>query len=127
MCLVIRYIHAGCNHAKKFSTVEACRSSDGIACNELITLHVITITAPALCIDCYRQREAEIDAEYETSRRDLQSEMARLDECFATNRIAAGSLQKYRAECEDNILQVKASRDVSIRMFRQKQGVWGDG
>lgn len=131
MCRGIHYIHAGCNHSKKFNAVEPCNNYNGISCSNLIPIHVLRITSPALCVVCYRQKESAIDAEYETTARDLQNEIARVDECFAKgwvrNEISAQFLDDYRDECEDNILQAKASRDTSIRLFRQEQGVWGDG
>ena len=73
-----------------------------------------------------------IDAEYEKATRDLRHEIARLDECIAKGRATADEqavrrLKGYRAECKDDILGAKASRDMSIQLFRQNQGVWGDG
>ena len=41
--------------------------------------------------------------------------------------VPPNALGVYRAECEDNIVQAKATRDASIRLFREEQGVWGDG
>ena len=62
---------------------------------------------------------------------DLRKEIARVDERFAKGWVltqtSAHLLNDYRAECEDDILQAKASRDLSIQLFRQDQGVWGDG
>ena len=40
---------------------------------------------------------------------------------------AVGSLKEYIAECEDDIMQARAARDLSVRLFRVRQGVWGDG
>lgn len=72
-----------------------------------------------------------MDAEYETTKTEMQDEIARVDEHFANAVVdteeAAESLRGYRAECEDNIVQAKAARDLEIRLFRQRQGVWGDG
>ena len=72
-----------------------------------------------------------IDAEYETTKRELREEIARIDEYFAQGYVlterASIVLQRYRAECNDNVLQAKASRNLSIRLFRQEQGVWGVG
>ena len=128
MCLGIHYTHAGCNHSKKFEVTETCTN---IACINLITIHIVMITAPALCVGCFRREEAAIDAEYDTIRRELRREIERIDEYMATalfptqqSRVALGN---YRAECKDNIVQAKASRDSRIRLFRESQGVWGDG
>ncbi len=89
------------------------------------------ITAPALCVGCFRRKEAAIDAQYDTIKRELRREIERIDEYLANvffiteqSRVALGN---YRAECADNIVQAKASRDTSIRLFREEQGVWGDG
>lgn len=89
------------------------------------------ITAPALCVRCFRQKEATIDAQYETIRQELQREIARIDESLTTALVTTGqgsiALEHYRSECKDNIAQAKASRDLSIRVFREEQNVWGDG
>lgn len=73
-----------------------------------------------------------IDAEYEKTKRDLENEIARVDEWFAKgggliDERGSGLLDGYRDECEDDIRQAKAARDVGIRLFRREQGVWGDG
>ena len=131
MCRGIHYIHAACNHTKKFLVIEACNFVNGTACANLTTIHIVRIAAPSLCVGCFRQKEAGIDAEYETSKRELQEEIARADVLFARGYVHTQqsfvAVTSYRAECEDNILHAKASRDVSIRLFRQEQGVWGDG
>lgn len=72
-----------------------------------------------------------IDDEYETIKRQLQAEIARIDDHFAKggppNAQAAKRIYDYRAECKDNIVHAKTSRDSGIRLFRREQGVWGDG
>lgn len=72
-----------------------------------------------------------IDAEYETIKRQLRAEIDRIDDHFAKGPArddqAAKRIYGYRAECKDNIFHAKASRDLSIRLFRREQGVWGDG
>lgn len=121
----------GCNHSKKFTVIEACNANNGIACNNLTIIHVSKITSPAFCIRCFRQKEATIDAGYDVTERELTEEIARIDDHLANGPVlderALKGLKSYRAQCEDNIAQAKASRDVSIRMFRNEQSVWGDG
>ena len=72
-----------------------------------------------------------IDEEYETIKRQLQAEIARIDHHLAKGPArddqAAKRIYGYRAECEENIVHAKASRDMGIRLFRREQGVWGDG
>ena len=72
-----------------------------------------------------------MDKEFEKTKENLQSEIERVDEHFANGWVgdeeAAVTLRAYRAECEDDIVQERAARDLSIRLFRQRQGVWGDG
>lgn len=72
-----------------------------------------------------------IDAIYDTTKRELTEEIARIGDHLVNGPVpdeqALNGLESYRAQCEDNIAQAKASRDVSIRMFRHEQGVWGDG
>ena len=131
MCLGVQYVHAECQHKKKFVIIEGCDLAADHDCPNLVNLQLILVRAPRLCVQCFRQKEAEIDAEYETTKADLEREIARVDERVASGgsqtEEAAVSLSEYRAECEDNILQAKAARDTSIRLFRQRQGVWGDG
>lgn len=61
----------------------------------------------------------------------MERGIERVDEHFANGRVrdeeAAVSLRAYRAECEDIIVQQRAARDLGIREFRERQGVWGDG
>lgn len=131
MCRGISYVHAECNHARKFHVIEECDSVSGIACEDLTVIHVAKITAPALCVGCFRRKEGAIDAEYEKNKRELEAEIARVDELFAKGCVQIErsfiAVTSYRAEGEDDILHAKASRDVSIRLFREEQGVWGDG
>ena len=72
-----------------------------------------------------------MDAEFEKTKANLEKEIERVDEHFANGWVgdeeAAVELRTYRADCEDNIVQERAARDLSIRLFRQRQGVWGDG
>ena len=72
-----------------------------------------------------------MDTEFENTRINLQNEIARVDERFAnglvTSEESARRLRGYREECEDDILQARAARDLKIRLFRHRQGVWGDG
>ena len=72
-----------------------------------------------------------MDAEFENEKRNLEREIERIDEHFAKGWVgdeeAAVSLRAYRAACEDDIVQQRAARDLGIRMFRESQGVWGDG
>ena len=62
----------------------------------------------------------------------MEDEIARVNEQLARARRPlteeeARNLRGYREECEDDVVQARASRDLSIRLFRQSQGVWGDG
>ena len=71
--------------------------------------------------------------EYKTTVHELQNEIDRIDQAFAIGmalvppEVPPMTLAIYRAECKNNIVQAKATRDTSIRLFRQEQGVWGDG
>ena len=40
---------------------------------------------------------------------------------------AERSLAEYREQCVDDVRQARAARDMGIRLFREGQGVWGDG
>ena len=73
-----------------------------------------------------------MDSDFEAEKQGHQWEIARVDQHLAST-VWVGiedeeeSLRSYRAECEDDIVQAKASLDLKIRLFRQRQGVWGDG
>lgn len=91
----------------------------------------MTVYHPRLCIACFRAEEARIDAEYEEEKANLENEIDRIDERFMDwgrgDAAARRRLSVYRAECENDILQLRAGRDLEIRRFRRSQGVWGDG
>ena len=81
-----------------------------------------------------RQEEAKLDSEYESTKQDLQNEIRRFDARLANgseqvrnDEEVRESLLRYREECVNDIVQAKAARDMSIRLFRQRQGGWGDG
>lgn len=60
----------------------------------------------------------------------MEDEIRRVDERLAralTEGEAERNLRGYRAECEDDFVQARAARDLMIRLFREEQGVWGDG
>ncbi len=130
MCHGVQHIHIECQHAKKFVVTEHCPLSPGTDCPHPVILHTVTVTAPRLCVPCFRQKEAEMDAQFEQIKAGIQTEIARVDEHFANGFLqtdASGVRIRYRADREDDILKVKRARDLSIRIFRQEQGVWGDG
>ena len=126
-------MHETCKHPRKFCPIQTCSAYNGMTCPNRDPVHIVTITAPKLCVRCFRQREAAIDVEYKTTVHDLKNEIARIDEALAIGMALVPpeappmALGIYRAECENNIVQAKATRDTSIRLFREEQGVWGDG
>ena len=72
-----------------------------------------------------------MDAEFEKEKANLEQEIARVDDYFANGWVGdeeeAASMRSYRATCVDDIVLQRAARDLGIRMFRESQGVWGDG
>lgn len=131
MCLGVQHIHTECNHARKFYILSPCDSANDGVCTNFTTVYTIKVTAPALCLGCFRRKEAAIDAEYENLVGDLRDEIARVDEWFAKGIVrdeeAVRRLRVYRVECRSDIIHAKAAWDERVRMFREEQGVWGDG
>ena len=72
-----------------------------------------------------------MDAEFEDAKKNLENEIERIDEHFMNGWVGdeeeAVKLRMYRAECENDIVEQRAARDLGIRVFRLRQGVWGDG
>lgn len=129
MCYLIHHVHAECGHQKKIETIEFCSAFDQGTC-AAVPISFQQITAPSLCVSCFRQKEAGIDAEYhgrvETNRRRIAEYEATLADMQVRGR-ARASHDDYIAELELNTVAAKRYRDVKIQIFRHEQGVWGDG
>ena len=129
MCYIISYVHDDCGHEKKAELVEYCEDSEEGTCI-LIPVHFKEITAPSLCLSCFREQEAKIDAEYQFHVECIRRRMADYEATQADRQIrgrAQGAADPNIAELEQDLKDAKELRDLEIRMFRDRQGVWGDG
>ncbi|CAD6588804.1 MAG: hypothetical protein ASARMPREDX12_003497 [Alectoria sarmentosa] len=130
MCYAIYHVHAECGHDKKADVVESCEDSEGGMCI-LIPIHFKQVTAPSLCLACFREEETRIDDEYHIRVKWIRSKMAE-HEAAQPDRQIRGRAQGladdgYVAMLERELVGVKESRDRMIRAFRCEQDVWADG
>lgn len=123
------YVHAECGHDKKSEIAESCKDVGKETC-ALIPLIYKQITAPSLCVACFREEEARIDAEYYTRTEWIRCKMAEHEAAQAERQIrgrAQGTVDIYIAMLERESIREKESRDLRIRTFRSEQDVWADG
>ena len=128
MCHVVYHIYDDCQHEKKTEIIERCEDFDR-GCR-IIPVHLVEITAPSLCVRCFREVEARIDAEYEFNREHLRRRIIEYESNQEDRQIrgrAQGTNDEYVAELELRLLVWKRVRDRQIKEFREKQGVWADG
>ncbi len=98
MCYAIHHIHNKCRHYKKVEIIEDCGKVEEEPCI-LVPILFKYIKSPSLCVSCFREEEAKIDAVY----------------------------NERVAQLEYALAMEKESRDREIQKFRSEQGVWGDG
>ena len=96
----------------------------------LVPVFFKEITAPLLCLSCFREEGARIDAEYQSTveriRREISEYESTQEEIQIRGR-AHGALDTNVAELEQDMVDAKEVRDLKIREFRERQGVWADG
>ena len=132
MCYVIFYTHAECLHNRKFEIIENCEEhcEDEEGTCILIPLHYKEITAPSLCVSCFRAEEAEIDALYQGKVAMIRSKIAEYEAAQTDRQIrgrARGAVDPNVARLERDLVEARELRDREIRNFRDEQDVWGDG
>lgn len=129
MCYVIFHVHAECGHEKKTQIVEFCENFENETC-VLDPLLFKQITAPSLCVDCFREVEANIDTIYHTKIELIRRSIAEHEAAQADRQIrgrAQDTVDSYIAMLERELVCEKECRDRTIRTFRSQQGVWADG
>ena len=129
MCWGVQYIHAECQHDRKTEIVEHCEDSDQGTCI-LIPVHFMQITAPSLCVSCFREDEAKIDARYHGKVEVIRSKMVEYEAAQTDRQIrgrAQGTTDPNIAQLERDLVEAKKWRDRAIKVFRFEQGVWADG
>ena len=101
MCHSVSYVYARCNRARS-TTLSACDAgySRSSGCNAgHFTTQIIEITAPSLCPNCYRAKEAKIFEEAKAKSNDIQGT---IDEAVADMHRANELHARVLAVCTDN-------------------------
>ena len=129
MCWGVQYTHTECQHDRKTEIVEYCQDSDQGTCI-LIPVHFTQITAPSLCVSCFREEEAKIDAHYQKKGEVIRSKMVEYEAAQTDRQIrgrARGAMDPNIARLEQDLVEAREWRDRAIKVFRFEQGVWADG
>ena len=129
MCYVIFHVHAECEHEKKKEIVEFCEDFAKEECI-LVPVFFKQVTAPSLCLECFREVEADIDASYHRKTDLIRGQMAEHEATQPDRQIigrAEATIDGYIAILERALVREKEHRDLSISRFRSQQGVWADG
>lgn len=129
MCYVIYHTHNECEHDRKVEVIEFCENSEEGTCVH-IPVHFKRINSPSLCVSCFREEEAKIDAVYNARSEVLRRSIAEHEAAQADTQIrgrAQGPVDRYIAQLERELVGERESRDLMIQMFRSEQGVWADG
>ena len=128
MCYALYHVHAECLHIKKVDVIEECEGSERDC--TLVPVFFKEITAPLLCLSCFREEEAKIDADYQLEVEHIRRKMAEYESTLEDRQIrgrAQGAVDSHIAELEQDLVEVKELRDLGIQAFRKTQGVWADG
>lgn len=129
MCYAIYYVYAECGHDKKLEIVEFCEDFGARTCM-LIPVCFKQVDAPSLCVSCFREEEAMIDAKYDAMVELIRGKMTDYEAAQANRQIqgrAQGTVDSYLAQLERDLADAKKLRDLEIRSFRTEQDVWADG
>ena len=135
MCQVIMWVHAKCDHPKKFEAIPGGRCSHyegqegGLCSDETVAVHTNKIIAPSLCVTCFRKVEDEIEAEADQKAIPIVRELGRLE--LSLERLSDAQTRKSiiqdREELLDELRDYKLECKFAIANFRSIQGVWADG
>lgn len=123
------YTHIECQHHRKVKLVERCETFAGGNC-VCLPVCIKKITAPSLCVSCFREEEADIDATYYAKIESINRTIAEHEAKQAERQIrgrAQGATDMFIAYLEQEIKDVKKERELEIKEFRTQQGVWADG
>lgn len=129
MCLGIIHTHSQCQHDRKYEVIEYCEKFVDGNC-ALVPIHFKQITAPSLCISCFRKEEAKIDDLYHDNVKMIRIKIVEYEAVQTDRRIrgrAQGSVDPNIAQLEQSLVEARRWRDWQIHSFRFEQNVWGDG
>jgi len=129
----IIWLHCQCKHAKKFEPLDHCHlyrgQQEGHCHDELRAVHTNWITAPTLCVPCFRKSEDKISAHWAdavASRVESLEVIANILRLEDDQRRRERYLRR-RENVEGELVDLKLERKLAIANFRSLQGVWGDG
>jgi uncharacterized protein YqkB len=131
MCIAYEEAYVGCNHVKATVFIERCEDAEGDGCSGagITVIWIKQLSEPYLCVDCYRSYEIGIFAEYEANIAYHNSEIQCLGESLknalnvSTHDLLRVSIAEHEKTRNINIGQ----RNKRLQLFREEQGVWGDG
>ena len=129
MCYGIYHTHSQCGHDKIIEIIDYCEDFEKGTCM-LIPIHFKLITAPSLCISCFREKEANIDALYHGKVQMTRSKIAEYEAAQAERQIrgrARGTVDPNVAKLEQDLVEAGEWRKREIKKFRVEQDVWADG
>ena len=132
MCYVIHHIHNKCRHYKKVEIIESCEKVEEGTCI-LVPILYKYINSPSLCVYCFREEEAKIDAVYNETAEWIRGRLAKRAAVVAAQpdrqiQVRSMGIEDLRVTRLEHLLaKEKESRDRNIQTFRSEQGVWGDG
>ena len=132
MCHVIYHTHNKCKHDKKVEIIASCGNIEEGTCIHVPILYVF-INSPSLCVSCFREEEAKIDAVYNEIAERIRGRIAEREAVVAAHpdrRIQVrtmGIVDLHVKRLEYALAKEKELRDEKIQAFRNEQGVWGDG
>lgn len=133
MCRGWAYQHTECKHYRNFTRSERCSNVDSEG-NCRAGAPVITasypIAAPGLCPECYRREEAEIFEIYNNEIRRQQDALDKFKRI--TEKRSEGSDIRAQAASEVSrlstvVIVYRQQLAEQLKIFRKRQGVWGDG
>lgn len=132
MCIAYQEAYVGCDHVKATVFIERCGDAENDSCNGADGITVIWIkqlSEPSLCVNCYRSQEAEIFVEYEANIAYHNDEIKQLEERAkkAPTETTRDLLRIAMAEHEKTRDKKIGFRTERLQLFREGQGVWGDG
>lgn len=123
-------MHTECHHGKKTEIIDHCPDFETGTCR-VVRLHTVRVSAPSLCVSCFRAEEARIDALFDEQVRLIRGKIAEYEAAQTTDRQvrgrARGAVDENVRRWEGELLKVRMRRYKEIRIFRAGQGVWGDG
>ena len=132
MCVGTLHIHQECLHQKKFEPVETCRSfseKEDYCTEQCTVVHAVIVSAPKLCVICFRRVEDDIFNRHKSAIRAVEREIRNISDSLSGRmpRERREDIEDRRSRLEEEVGLFKQLRTEEIAEFRAKQGVFADG